>query len=486
MEKSNLINYSTPDEPFENNEEEGYVNMNASLDENLELNNKIAFFVRKEFEKLELNQSISEKVKPKSLATEIKDAIKFEIINKDSGTKRDYKLTAQTKFEHFYDYFSSELRTNDLLYIIDSNTKPNREPDEATIEKHKFKVRDILINRVDQIYHSKVVHMKNPVEILNKIKEIKRCETNLTSVSIRKQLYSIQYVPGKDKASEFCDKFEEVIRNFESLPETNLFSDEEKRDAFYNAIMATVPEVQAVEFMTNNTTGKSLTYDQLKTFVLQAEANKNQGLATCPRAVFKTQKREPKDRCFECDDYGHFERDCPYKGRGLKKCYECNEFTTHIAAECPQRLAQLRIKPRAGRGRLGSRINNRYGNFNRNNTGGKFLNNKTRGFKRKSYDNERGNDPKKLKFTNSKTRKNSNYNNAKNQKWNKQNQPKQQEREVYANSANASEVKGKTFSLNAHSESLNEINIVIRILKIMKQFRKPLVTLAKINSLHNS
>ena len=103
---------------------------------------------------------------------------------------------------------------------------------------------------------------------------------------------------------------------------------------------------------------------QLKTFVLQAEANENQGLATGARAVFKTQKRETKDRCFECDDYGHFERD-----------------------------------------------------------------------------------PKKLKFINNKTRKNSNYNNAKNQKWDKQNQPKQQDRKVYANSASASEVKGKTFSL---------------------------------------
>ena len=49
---------------------------------------------------------------------------------------------------------------------------------------------------------------------------------------------------------------------------------------------------------------------------------------------------------------------------------------------------------------------------------------------------------------NSKTRSNSNYNNAKNQKWNKQNQPKQQDREVYANSANATEkLKVKHFFL---------------------------------------
>lgn len=125
------------------------------------------------------------KKKSKTPANEVEDTKKLEIISKETGTKRDYKLTAQTKFEYLYDYFSSELRTDDLLCIRDSNAKPNREPDEATIEKHKFKVRDILISQLDQNYHSKVVHMKDPVEILNKIKELKRCETNLTFVSIR-------------------------------------------------------------------------------------------------------------------------------------------------------------------------------------------------------------------------------------------------------------------------------------------------------------
>ena len=48
------------------------------------------------------------------------------------------------------DFLTSELRTIDLLYIVDPNEKPNFTVDDSTREKHMFKVRDILINRLDQ------------------------------------------------------------------------------------------------------------------------------------------------------------------------------------------------------------------------------------------------------------------------------------------------------------------------------------------------
>ena len=75
------------------------------------------------------------------------------------------------------DYFSSELLAIDLLYIVDSTIKHNDKIDELTLEKHKFKVRDILINRIDQHYYSRLINIKDPVEMLDKIKELKRCES---------------------------------------------------------------------------------------------------------------------------------------------------------------------------------------------------------------------------------------------------------------------------------------------------------------------
>ena len=76
-----------------------------------------------------------------------KETIKVEVLNKDAGSRRDYKLTSQTKFKHFMNYLSSELRSNDLLYVIDAKAGKNLTLDEETREKHKHKVRDILINR---------------------------------------------------------------------------------------------------------------------------------------------------------------------------------------------------------------------------------------------------------------------------------------------------------------------------------------------------
>ena len=64
---------------------------------------------------------------------------------RDSG-KREYKVTNETKLEHFMDFLTSELRTINLLYIVDPNENPNFSIDDSTREKHTFKFRDILIN----------------------------------------------------------------------------------------------------------------------------------------------------------------------------------------------------------------------------------------------------------------------------------------------------------------------------------------------------
>ena len=129
-----------------------------------------------------------------SIAQELSQKIRVELVGKHSG-KREYKLTNQTKFEYFMDFLTSELRTLDLLYIVDPNEQPNFTVDDSTREKHTFKVRDILINRFDQNYYSKIDQIRDPAEILGKIRDIKRYETNLTSMTIRKRLCNMEYDP---------------------------------------------------------------------------------------------------------------------------------------------------------------------------------------------------------------------------------------------------------------------------------------------------
>lgn len=99
--------------------------------------------------------------------------------------------------------------------------------------------------------------------------------------------------------------------------------------------------------MTKNQTDKGLNYDTLKSFIIQAEAmrlqtsNKNHPSSN-PNAMASVKFTHPgrskwvNERCYECDDYGHMENECPLKGQGLRKCYECQKFTTHKASECRQ------------------------------------------------------------------------------------------------------------------------------------------------------
>ena len=184
-----------------------------------------------------------------------------------------------------------------------------------------------------------IIDVTDPREILNKIKEIKRCENNLTSVDLRKQLYNIKYFPNKEKAIEFWDGFEEIVRNYNNIHTAPPLSDQEIRDAFYQAIEKSVEKVQEANFLNFNMTGKYLTYENLKRFIIQDEATNrnrntqqrqtsNQGA----QALAVNTGYEDK-RCYQCDAMGHIGAHCPNEG---KLCYQCKQFTNHIARDCPR------------------------------------------------------------------------------------------------------------------------------------------------------
>lgn len=72
----------------------------------------------------------------------------------------------------------------------------------------------------------------------------------------------MKYTFGKTTASKFLEKFEDTIRNFENSLCSVPFSEDEKRDAFFNAIMVSVSLVQTIEFVSRNTKSKGVTYEE--------------------------------------------------------------------------------------------------------------------------------------------------------------------------------------------------------------------------------
>ena len=275
--------------------------------------------------KKEVHEINKEGSKDKEFTEEMRNTLK--IFGKGVSLKRDYKLTISMKYKYFIDLLRSEMREYDLLHVIDPKVTVNKEFSEEMKEKQEHRVRDIIINRIDMNYHSKVINLTNPKEILEKIRNLKRSELNTNSLTIRTKLYDMRYVPGKMKASEFWDKFEDLIREYESLPDVPPLSELEKRDAMYKPIKGTVPSVKNAEFLTKTQTGKGLSYEQLKFYVIQDEADNDIGYNA--RAVFHTNRGVSKERCYGCDDVGHIHAHCP-RSDGKKKCYSCSDFVSDI------------------------------------------------------------------------------------------------------------------------------------------------------------
>ena len=129
--------------------------------------------------------------------------------------KRDYKLTQKAVLNVWLDYLHSELRSNDLLDIIDEKVRAPVNLDESEAEKRSSLVRDIIINHLDEYYHKKILNVKDPKEIINKIREFRRVEANVTASSVRTQLYGLK-LNKTEKINAFCERFDTIIRENES------------------------------------------------------------------------------------------------------------------------------------------------------------------------------------------------------------------------------------------------------------------------------
>ncbi|XP_058791687.1 uncharacterized protein LOC131664504 [Phymastichus coffea] len=324
--------------------------------------------------------------------------------NVASSSRRDGDLSEAIKDE--LDYFTSELRSKDLLYIIDEKVGTKHNNDADTREKDEFKVRDILINHLDQSYHERTIDIKDPVELLKRMEEIKRCENNTTTISVRKRMYAIRYDPSNNSVTDLWDRFENLFREYNNVQGAQPLSEDEKRDAFYTAIVTGLPEIRTADFMNQRTTGKKMSYEDLKLYLMQAEAERG-GVPTRGGGAMSASVK--KDYCYRCHDRGHMCETCPHKNDsrfdgpdGLRKCYCCNKFVHHKYETCPQNPRKQRRDTR--RDNEGNGNYSRYSSQNNYNNRGRG-HNKYNGFKRKFDDDESYDENnKKRKFDSSSNR----------------------------------------------------------------------------------
>ena len=73
----------------------------------------ISNIVKNEIKKLNLSSNNNDGIST-DVSRQLRNTIRAEFNTKDPNMRREYKLTEQTKFEHFMDFLKSELRTLDL------------------------------------------------------------------------------------------------------------------------------------------------------------------------------------------------------------------------------------------------------------------------------------------------------------------------------------------------------------------------------------
>ncbi|OXU20249.1 hypothetical protein TSAR_002100, partial [Trichomalopsis sarcophagae] len=276
----------------------------------------------------------SEEDKENSLIN-FSEQLKSEIGSRDTHASRNYKLNSNMRFEMFEDYMKSELRIKKLIYILENEALCLFS--EQKVKEDKFKVRDIIINRIDVSYN-KIMNLNEPKEILEKLKNVKRYELKTTRITARNDLNLLKYQPGKESASDFYDKFQEKVRIFENLPDSEKISEKEKIDYFIQAVSEAVPGIVTVDSIYLETTIKEMPCDQLMNHLLKVEAVKIGKEPKAPTRIFYAESKQSgqgRRICHGCGMEGYFQSACPHLGR--KQCYNCLKIGSHLAKDCRKR-----------------------------------------------------------------------------------------------------------------------------------------------------
>ncbi|CAD6216046.1 GSCOCG00011254001-RA-CDS, partial [Cotesia congregata] len=241
-----------------------------------------------------------------------------------------YTLNSDSDINIWLDKLKSELSSKDLLDVIDPTVIGPDNLDVQTITKRKQAVREIITSHLDDKYYKRVLTITDPIMVITSLKEAKRVEKNVTHTSVRTKLYGMRLKP-KESIDEFWNKFDNTIVEYESCDNAVPLTDEEKRSAFYQAVSKVIPEARTADLLHRQFKGRSMTLVELRSHLLQLEAEKKSETSQEQDAWANQAKRfkSHHDNCYRCNKTGHYVKQCPLAATSEWYCYICKVITDH-------------------------------------------------------------------------------------------------------------------------------------------------------------
>ncbi|KAL7290637.1 hypothetical protein TKK_0015399 [Trichogramma kaykai] len=284
------------------------------------------------------NQSVRPHLNPRFLESTAQNNSRLETSGLNCQNKvkikRDYCLDSKTDYSVWFEFLKSELNYYDLRDYIDSECVSfiDSEVDKKNLES----VRDLIISRVDNIYIPHVIKLTDPLEILRKIKEIRKAESNLDPFSVKSELYTIKMRAG-ERVSDFAERFDALVRKYESCETSDHLTANDTACAWFKATFECCPELKSANIQNRMNKGVNMTLNEMKTCMLQAENFRENSTPSARIAASGGQDASTTNTnktCFRCNKKGHMSPDCPLKQYNSWYCFGCKKVTDHKTDTC--------------------------------------------------------------------------------------------------------------------------------------------------------
>lgn len=153
------------------------------------------------------------------------------------------------------DHLKSELISNNLLDVINNSVMGPSAFSEEVNYKGKAIVTGIIISHLNDNDHKRICNLREPITITRKLKEFKSVKTNVIHSSIKTRLYQLKLKP-REKILELNEKFDAIIRKYESFHGAAILIEQEKQSAYYNAVLGTAHGIRAADLLSRRSSFK--------------------------------------------------------------------------------------------------------------------------------------------------------------------------------------------------------------------------------------